>query len=94
MKIEERLLKAVKAEYSGREVIGLRFIKKTSENSWKLRFTYRDGDFLSLSDEIEIEMKKKGLTIVPTVKKSIFVPPGISTIEFDSSNKKVTKLNK
>jgi len=90
MKIEEKILKLLKKEFSDKQIMGVRFLKKTSENSWKFRYTYQDGDYLSMSDELEANFE--GIVLV--LKKNIFVPPGISTIEYDTSNKKLNKLNK
>lgn len=90
MNIEEKILNLLKKEFSDKKIIGVRFLEKTGESSWELRYTYQDGDYLSLSDKVEVEIE--GITL--KVKKNQFVSPGISTIEYDNSNKKVKQKQK
>ena len=63
--------------------MGVRFLSKTGENEWKFRFTFKDGNHLSISDELVVEYN--GLKLV---NKIIFVSPGVSVIEHDNSIKK------
>jgi hypothetical protein len=92
MNIEKKLLSLSKAENKEKDVIGIRFVNKIEENKWKFRFTYRDGDFLSMSDEFEAEFNGLKLELV---KKPIFVSPGVFTSETDNSSEKekVNNLN-
>ena len=91
MKIEKDIKKLLNKKFQDLEIIGIRFLKKTDEQTWKFRYTFRDGDFLSLSDEYTV--KYEGLTLVvtedPTLK--IFISPGVFTRERDSSKSKKTK---
>lgn len=84
MKIEVKILKLLKKEFSDKEIMGIRFLRKTSENSWNFRYTYRDGDYLSVSEELDA--KFEGLTL--NLEKNQFVSPKVSTIEWDNTNKK------
>jgi hypothetical protein len=90
MKIEDKILDILKKEFSEKQIIGVRFVKKISETTWEFRYTYQDGDYLSISDKLEAYFE--GITL--KLKKNIFISPGVSTIEYDNSNKKVKNLNK
>ena len=84
MKIEDRILKTLKFKFQNTEVVGVRFIKKKTEKSWSFRFTFKDGDHLSLSDEYVAEFE--GLEIkMEEVNK--FISPGVFIIEKDLANK-------
>ena len=84
MKIEDRILKTLKFKFQDTEVVGVRFIKKQTEKSWSFRFTFKDGDHLSLSDEYVAEFE--GLEIkMEEVNK--FISPGVFIIENDSAKK-------
>jgi hypothetical protein len=83
MKLESDILKLLKKEYPRKKIMGVRFLSKTGENEWKFRFTYKDGNHLSMSNEFVVEYN--GLKLV---NKIIFVSPGVFTIERDNSIKK------
>ena len=84
MKIEDKILEIVKTKFQDKEIAGLRFVNKIGESSWSFRFTFRDGDYQSMSDEYVIQYEGVSLVIVD---KNIFIPLGISIIEKDSSSK-------
>ena len=84
MKIEEKILKAVKSKFQDKEIAGLRFVSKIGESSWSFRFTFRDGDYQSMSEEYIIQYEGVSLVIVDTSK---FISPGVFIIENDSANK-------
>ena len=84
MKIEDRILKTLKFKFQDTEVVGVRFIKKQTEKSWSFRFTYKDGDYLSLSDEYVAEFEGLGIKMEEVNK---FISPGVFSIEKDSANK-------
>lgn len=81
MKIEDKILKVVKAKFQDKEIAGLRFVSKIAESSWSFRFTFRDGDYQSMSDEYVIQYEGVNLVIVPK-----FISPGISITERDSTS--------
>ena len=80
MKIEDKILEIVKTKFQDKEIAGLRFINKIGESSWSFRFTFRDGDYHSMSDEYVIQYEGISLVIVD---KSQFISPGVSIIEKD-----------
>jgi hypothetical protein len=82
MKIEEKILKVVKSKFQDKEIAGLRFVSKIGESSWSFRFTFRDGDYQSMSDEYVIQYEGVSLVIVDTPK---FISPGVFTTENDST---------
>lgn len=84
MKIEEKILKVVKSKFQDKEIAGLRFVSKIGESSWSFRFTFRDGDYQSMSEEYIIQYEGVSLVIVDTPK---FISPGVFIIENDSANK-------
>ena len=84
MKIEEKILKVVKSKFQDKEIAGLRFVSKIGESSWSFRFTFRDGDYQSMSEEYNIQYQGVSLVIVDTPK---FISPGVFIIEKDSANK-------
>lgn len=88
MKIEDKILDILKKEFSEKQIIGVRFVKKISETTWEFRYTYQDGDYLSISDKLEAHFEGINLKL----KKSMFVSPGVTTIEYDNSSKKVKNL--
>lgn len=83
MKIEDKILEIVKTKFQDKEIAGLRFVNKIGESSWSFRFTFRDGDYHSMSDEYVIQYEGVSLVIVDTPE---FIPPGISIIERDSTS--------
>ena len=84
MKIEDKILKVVKSKFQDKEIAGVRFVNKIAESSWSFRFTFRDGDYQSMSDEYVI--KYEGINLV-IVEENIFISPGVSIIENDSTKK-------
>ena len=84
MKIEEKILKVVKSKFQDKEIAGLRFVSKIGESSWSFRFTFRDGDYQSMSEEYIIQYEGVSLVIVDTPK---FISPGVFIIEKDLANK-------
>jgi hypothetical protein len=80
MKIEDKILEIVKTKFQDKEIAGLRFVNKIGESSWSFRFTFRDGDYYSMSDEYVIQYEGISLVIVD---KSQFISPGVSIIEKD-----------
>jgi hypothetical protein len=82
MKIEEKILKVVKSKFQDKEIAGLRFVSKIGESSWSFRFTFRDGDYQSMSEEYNIQYQGVSLVIVDTNK---FISPGVFTTENDST---------
>jgi len=84
MKIEGKILKVVKSKFQDKEIAGLRFVSKIGESSWSFRFTFRDGDYQSMSEEYIIQYEGVSLVIVDTPK---FISPGVFIIEKDSANK-------
>ena len=80
MKIEEKILKVVKSKFQDKEIAGLRFVSKIGESSWSFRFTFRDGDYQSMSEEYIIQYEGVSLVIVDTPK---FISPGVFIIEKD-----------
>jgi hypothetical protein len=66
MKIEEKILKVVKSKFQDKEIAGLRFVSKIGESSWSFRFTFRDGDYQSMSEEYIIQYEGVSLVIVDT----------------------------
>ncbi len=63
MKIEKQILNLVKEKNPTLEIAGLRGLVKSGENQWSFRYTFRDGDFLSVSKLLKI--KFEGLKKVP-----------------------------
>ena len=56
MKIEKIILDFIKSENKSLEIAGLRGLVKSGENEWSFRFTYRDEDFLSVSDLLKVQL--------------------------------------
>jgi hypothetical protein len=92
MKLESDILKLLSKKYPKKKVMGVRFLSKTGENEWKFRFTFKDGNYLSMSDELMV--KYDGLKLVEKTDTSIFVSPGVFTIEHDNSVKKTKVKSK
>lgn len=68
MNIEEQILKVLKKENPNATIIGLRGLVRTNENVWSFRYTFQDGDYLSISDEIKVQIQ--GLNNVTFLTKS------------------------
>ena len=69
MNIENRIFDFIKLKNKKLEIAGLRGLTKTGENEWSFRFTYKNGDFLSVSKIIKIEIK--GLNKVSLKRENI-----------------------
>lgn len=91
MKIEKDILSILAKELPQHEVQGIRFLNKVGEKTWTFRYVYRDGDYLSLSDEFSVKYEGLKLVICVDPKRKVFVSPGIFTSERDSSNIKNKK---
>ena len=50
MNIESNIEDFIKSKNKKKNIIGLRGLVKISENEWSFRYTFQNGDFLSLSD--------------------------------------------
>jgi hypothetical protein len=57
MEIEKIILDFVKSEKKDFEIAGLRGLAKTGENEWGFRFSYRSGNFLTLSDFFKVKLE-------------------------------------
>lgn len=90
MKIEEKILELLNKEFSDKQIVGIRFVEKTGESSWQFRYTYQDGDYLSISEKMETEFD--GLML--KLKKNQFISPGVSIIEKDNSKNKLKQKQK
>ncbi len=84
-KLNGRITREVNKLLPDIEIIGIRLLKKIDENKWSFCVAFRDGDFLSLSDEFEICCEGIGLKIVKNPIQPRFVSPGISVMERDGS---------
>lgn len=71
MGIETKIISFVKKANKNLEIVGLRGLVKSGEYEWSFRYTYREGDFLSISELIKIEISKEGKTISLKNKKVI-----------------------
>ena len=70
MKIEKNILDFIKKENPTIEIYGLRGLVRSGENEWRFRYTYRDGDFLSVSKLLKIKFEGiKKIPIFITEKK-------------------------
>lgn len=69
MKIETIILDFVKSKKKNVEIAGLRGLVRSGENQWSFRYTYRKGDFLTLSKLFKVKLD--GINKVPSfvVKK-------------------------
>jgi D-hexose-6-phosphate mutarotase len=68
MNIEQKILKVLKEENPNTIFLGLRGLVRTNENIWSFRYTFQDGDYLSISDEIKVQIQ--GLNNVTFLTKS------------------------
>lgn len=57
MNVEQQILKILKKENPNTEIIGLRGLVRTNENIWSFRYTFQEGDYLSLSNEIKVQIQ-------------------------------------
>ncbi len=69
MKIETIILDFVKSKKKDVEIAGLRGLVRSGENQWSFRYTYRDGNFLTVSKLLKVKLE--GINKVPSfiVKK-------------------------
>lgn len=70
MKIDAQILKFIKNEKPDLEISGLRGLVKTSENEWSFCFTYRDEDFLSISDLVTVHFDGYSVLKIVNDKKT------------------------
>lgn len=56
MKIETIILEFVKSKKKNVEIAGLRGLVRSGENQWSFRYTYRKGDFLTLSKLFKVKL--------------------------------------
>jgi hypothetical protein len=63
MEIEKIILDFVRSKKKNLEIAGLRGLAKTGENEWGFRFTYREGDFITLSDFFKVKLE--GINKIP-----------------------------
>lgn len=72
MKTEQIILDFIKSKNKKLEIFGLKGLVKTGENEWSFRFTYRKGDYLSISKLFKVKLE--GLDKKPSliIKKSNF----------------------
>ena len=71
MNIETKIINFIKQENKNLEIVGLRGLVKSGEYEWSFRFTYREDDFLSISELIKIQISKEGKTISLKNEKAI-----------------------
>lgn len=56
MEKDKIILDFIKSENKNLEIFGLRGLVKTGESEWSFRYTYRDGDSLSISTLNKVNM--------------------------------------
>jgi len=74
MEIEKIILDFVKSKKKNVEIAGLRGLVRSGENQWSFRFTYRKGDFLSVSKLFKVKLqgiKKIPMFVVEKREKTI-----------------------
>ena len=64
MEIEKIILDFVKSKKKDLEINGLRGLARTGENEWGFRFTYREGNFITLSKFYKV--KFEGIGKIPS----------------------------
>lgn len=57
MNIEQQILKVLKKENPDIIFTGLRGLVRTNENIWSFRYVFQDGDYISLSEEIQVQVQ-------------------------------------
>lgn len=72
MKLEKIILDFVKSKKKNVDIIRIAGLLKTGENEWSFRYTYRDGDFLSISKlfKVKLEGYKKIPSFITTKRLS------------------------
>lgn len=81
MQIEKKILDFLKKENSELEIAGLRGLVKTGENQWSFRFTYRNGDFLSVSNLFKIKLEGIGKIPIFIKRKKISKKQNVKKIK-------------
>lgn len=71
MKTKE-IIKLLNKKYPKREIVGIRGLTKCGENEFNFRFTYKDGDFISISDLIIVnkDVDNKPVLVVKKIKQA------------------------
>lgn len=64
MDLEKRILSFIKAELKELEIARINGLVKTDENEWSFRYTFRDVDYLKISNLTKIKMIGKNKKIV------------------------------
>ena len=68
MDIKQIILNYVKEKNKKLEIAGLRGLVKSGEYEWSFRFTYMDGDFLSISKMFKVRLE--GINRTPVLIKN------------------------
>lgn len=55
----KKLLKLLTNKNPNKEIIGIRGFNKIGENEYNFRYTYRDGDYVSLSELMYLNTSKE-----------------------------------
>lgn len=55
--LEKAIIGLLKQENPSIEIVGVRGLVKTGENEWSFRYTFRDGNFLTLSNLRKIKLE-------------------------------------
>lgn len=69
MNIEEQILKVLKKENPDVEIGAIRGLVKSHENEWSFRYTFRDGDYLAISEINKVQCEGLSNFILLTKKK-------------------------
>lgn len=81
MKIEKIILDFIRKEFSDLEIARITGLVKTNENEWSFRFTYRDGDYLSVSNLVKIKLDENEKNPIFVGKQKIKKQAKKSTIK-------------
>lgn len=81
MKIEKIILDFIRKEFSDLEIARITGLVKTNENEWSFRFTYRDGDYLSVSNLVKIKLDENEKNPIFVGKQKIKKQTKKSTIK-------------
>lgn len=57
MDIEKKIIDFIKSKNKKLNLVGLRGLVKSGENEWSFRYTYQDGDYLSVSKLFKIKLE-------------------------------------
>lgn len=55
----KEIISLLKKKYPKKDIVGIRGLTKVGEQEFSFRYTYRSGDFLSLSDLLYVKKDKK-----------------------------------